>query len=50
MFATILIPAFNDTFKVTGLAWQQWLVVLIGGSLMLVIVELVKLIQRILKK
>ncbi|MFT9213789.1 cation-translocating P-type ATPase [Liquorilactobacillus ghanensis] len=46
MFATILVPAFNATFKVTTLVWQQWLVVLIGGALMLVIVELVKLGYR----
>lgn len=46
LFATILIPSFNDIFKVSHLAPQQWLIVLIAGVLMLIIVELVKLIQR----
>ncbi len=46
LFATILVPAFNATFKVTPLAPQQWLLVFIGGTLMLVIVEVVKLVQR----
>ncbi|KRL05693.1 cation-translocating P-type ATPase [Liquorilactobacillus oeni] len=46
LFATILLPAFNDTFKVTPLAPQQWLAVFIGGVLMLIIVEIVKFIQR----
>ncbi|KRN07606.1 Ca2+-transporting ATPase [Liquorilactobacillus sucicola DSM 21376 = JCM 15457] len=50
LFATIFVSAFNDTFKVTPLAPQQWFVVLIGGLLMLVIVEIVKFFQRILLK
>ncbi|KRL00599.1 calcium-translocating P-type ATPase, PMCA-type [Liquorilactobacillus capillatus] len=50
LFATIFVPAFNDTFKVTPLAPQQWLVVFIGGFLMLVIVEIIKFFQRMLIK
>ncbi|KRM97224.1 Ca2+-transporting ATPase [Liquorilactobacillus aquaticus DSM 21051] len=50
LFATIFVPAFNDTFKVTPLAPQQWLVVLLGGLMMLVIVEIVKFFQRLLLK
>ena len=44
--ATIFIPGFNQTFHVTQLAAQQWLVVLIAGILLVTIVEIVKLIQR----
>lgn len=50
LFSTILIPAFNATFKVTALNWQQWSIVLLGGILMLLIVETVKLVQRQLQK
>ena len=50
LFATIFVPAFNDTFKVTPLVPQQWLVVLIGGLMMLVIVEIVKFFQRLTLK
>lgn len=50
LFATIFIPAFNDVFKVTPLALEQWLIVVTGGVLMLIIVEIVKLFQRKLNK
>jgi Ca2+-transporting ATPase len=46
LFSTIVIPTFNSAFKVTQLAWQQWLIVLLGGILMLAIVEIVKFFQR----
>lgn len=47
---TIVVPGFNDLFHVSHLNLHQWLIV-IGASLsMIVIVEVVKLIQRTLKK
>ncbi|WEV60867.1 cation-translocating P-type ATPase [Streptococcaceae bacterium ESL0729] len=44
--ATIVIPGFNDIFHVSHLDGYQWLVVLIGSLSMVVIVEIVKFIQR----
>lgn len=43
---TIFVPAFNQTFHVTTLAFQQWLIVLGAGVLMVLIVEIVKFFQR----
>lgn len=43
---TIFVPAFNQTFHVTTLALQQWLIVLGAGILMVLIVEVVKFFQR----
>ncbi|WGN88601.1 cation-translocating P-type ATPase [Ligilactobacillus faecis] len=43
---TIFVPAFNQTFHVTTLALQQWLIVLGAGVLMVLIVEVVKFFQR----
>lgn len=43
---TIFIPGFNQTFHVTQLAAQQWLIVILAGVLLVAIVEIVKLIQR----
>ncbi|WP_338231714.1 cation-translocating P-type ATPase [Companilactobacillus muriivasis] len=44
--ATIVVPGFNSLFHVSELNFVQWLTVLGAGILMIVIVELVKLIQR----
>lgn len=43
---TIFVPAFNQTFHVTTLALQQWLIVLGAGVLLVLIVEVVKFFQR----
>ncbi len=43
---TIFVPAFNSTFHVTTLALEQWGIVLGAGSLMIIIVEVVKFFQR----
>ncbi|BAP84997.1 cation-transporting P-type ATPase [Paucilactobacillus hokkaidonensis JCM 18461] len=43
---TIWLPGFNQLFHVTHLELSQWAVVVIAGILMIVIVELVKLVQR----
>lgn len=48
--ATIFIPSFNDIFKVTPLAPIQWLIVLLSSLLMLVVVEIVKYLQRMYSK
>lgn len=44
--ATIVVPGFNSLFHVSELNLVQWLTVLGAGILMIVIVELVKLVQR----
>ncbi|TWT10438.1 cation-translocating P-type ATPase [Streptococcus sp. sy004] len=44
--ATLVIPGFKNYFHVTTLSLTQWLVVLVAGSMMIVIVELVKFYQR----
>ncbi|WEV45366.1 cation-translocating P-type ATPase [Streptococcaceae bacterium ESL0687] len=44
--ATIVIPGFNDIFHVSHLDGYQWLVVAIGSLSMVVIVEIVKFVQR----
>ena len=43
---TIFVPGLNDLFHVTNLAPAQWCVVLIAGILMILIVEIVKAVQR----
>lgn len=43
---TIMVPGFNAMFHVTKLALSQWLVVLIGGLMIVVITEVVKYGQR----
>ncbi|MCD2255116.1 calcium-translocating P-type ATPase, PMCA-type [Lactobacillus sp. CC-MHH1034] len=43
---TIAVPGFNSLFHVTHLALSQWSAVLIAGIAMLVIVEIVKFVQR----
>lgn len=44
--ATLVIPGFKNYFHVTTLSLTQWLVVLLGGFMMIVVVELVKFYQR----
>lgn len=43
---TIVVPGFNQLFHVTELTGYQWLIVVFGGILMVLVVEIVKLIQR----
>ncbi|MYV04666.1 HAD-IC family P-type ATPase [Lactobacillus rossiae] len=47
--ATILVPGFNTLFHVTTLDWFQWLIVIGAGVTMILIVEVVKLVQRLRK-
>lgn len=46
LILTIAVPGFNQMFHVTNLAASQWLVVVIGGFMIVVISEVVKYIQR----
>ncbi|WP_159338789.1 cation-translocating P-type ATPase [Streptococcus dysgalactiae] len=46
LMATVVVPGFNQFFHVTHLTITQWLVVIIGSLLMVVLVELVKAVQR----
>ena len=48
--ATIVIPGFNKLFHVSHLSLTQWLAVLTGSFLIVVLVEIVKAIQRALGK
>jgi len=43
---TIVVPGFNDLFHVTHLDAFQWAIVAAAGIAMVVIVEIVKFIQR----
>ena len=47
LMVTIVVPGFNKFFHVAHLSVTQWLAVIIGSLLMLVIVEVVKAVQRI---
>ncbi|MFD0898447.1 cation-translocating P-type ATPase [Loigolactobacillus binensis] len=46
MAATILVPGFNQLFHVTPLDWHQWLTVLGASFSIVIIVEIVKFVQR----
>lgn len=46
LMSTIFIPGFNQVFHVSYLNLLQWLIVIGGTLLMIVVVEIVKLIQR----
>ncbi|HFI0645264.1 TPA: cation-translocating P-type ATPase [Streptococcus suis] len=46
LMATLVIPGFNTFFKVSILTPTQWLVAIIGSGLMVVVVEIVKFVQR----
>lgn len=47
---TVLVPGFNELFHVTALNMMQWGIIFAGGILMMILVEIVKLGQRIFKK
>lgn len=48
LMATVVIPGFSNFFHVTVLTPTQWLVAIVGSSAMIVVVEIVKAIQRAL--
>ena len=50
LMATIIIPGFNKLFHVSHLSLTQWLAVMIGSLLIVVLVEIVKAVQRALGK
>ena len=50
LMATIVVPGFNNLFHVSHLSLTQWLSVIVGSFLIVVLVELVKAIQRALGK
>ena len=50
LMATIVVPGFNNLFHVSHLSLTQWLTVIVGSFLIVVLVELVKAIQRALGK
>lgn len=50
LMATIVVPGFNNLFHVSHLSMTQWLAVIVGSFLIVVLVELVKAIQRALGK
>ncbi len=50
LMATIVVPGFNNLFHVSYLSLTQWLAVIVGSLLIVVLVELVKAIQRALGK
>ena len=50
LMATIMVPGFNKLFHVSHLSLTQWLVVVIGAMMIVVLVEIVKAVQRALGK
>ncbi|KRL21928.1 calcium-translocating P-type ATPase, PMCA-type [Lentilactobacillus kisonensis DSM 19906 = JCM 15041] len=46
LIATIAVPGFNEMFHVSNLTASQWLVVVFGGFMIVVVTEVVKYIQR----
>ena len=50
LVATIVVPGFNNLFHVSHLSFTQWLAVIVGSFLIVVLVETVKAIQRALGK
>ena len=50
LMATIVVPGFNSLFHVSHLSLTQWLAVIVGSFLIVVLVELVKATQRALGK
>ena len=50
LMATIVVPGFNNLFHVSHLSLTQWLSVIVGSFLIVVLVELVKATQRALGK
>jgi len=47
---TILVPGFNSLFHVSHLSLTQWMVVAVGALMIVVLVEIVKAVQRALGK
>ena len=50
LMATIVVPGLNNLFHVSHLSFTQWLAVIVGSVLIVVLVEIVKAIQRALGK
>ena len=50
LMVTILVPGFNSLFHVSHLSLTQWMVVAVGALMIVVLVEIVKAIQRALGK
>ena len=50
LMATIVVPGFNNLFHVSHLSFTQWLAVIVGSFLIVVLVEIVKATQRALGK
>ena len=50
LMATIMVPGFNKLFHVSNLSLTQWLVVAVGAMMIVVLVEIVKAVQRSLGK
>ena len=50
LMATIMVPGFNNLFHVSHLSFTQWLAVIVGSFLIVVLVEIVKATQRALGK
>lgn len=48
LMVTIAVPGFNQLFHVSHLSVTQWLAVIIGSLLMVVLTEIVKAVQRAL--
>ena len=50
LMATIVVPGFNSLFHVSHLSLTQWMVVAVGALMIVVLVEIVKAVQRALGK
>lgn len=50
LMATIVVPGFNSLFHVSHLSLTQWMAVIVGSLLIVVLVEIVKAVQRALGK
>ena len=50
LMATIVVPGFNNLFHVSHLSFTQWLAVIVGSFLIVVLVAIVKATQRALGK
>ena len=48
LMLTIVVPEFNSLFHVSHLSINQWMIVIIGSLLMVILVEIVKAVQRAL--
>ena len=48
LMITIVVPGFNQLFHVSHLSVTQWLAVIVGSLLMVVLTEIVKAVQRAL--